>query len=240
MAGARTVCVAVALALFAGCGGEQRPPAQRTATATPAPKAPAAAKVKFRAADGRTVSGSYTAAAKKGAPAIVLLHELRGGRDQWEPLVPYLHAAGYATLAYDSRSSPVESERIHDLVGAVRWLRSRPGADPDRLGLVGASVGASTAVLAIATKERRTVDAAVALSPPDSPDIWRLQDGGRYRAHDVLFIADAREAPTAEGMLAGAVRSKLQRSAASGHGVVLLPQPSIREALLAWLGDRVR
>ena len=183
--------------------------------------------------------GAYTPAGRD-APAVVLLHEIRGGVDQWAPLVPFLHEAGFATLAYQSRSSAIESERLPDAIGAVRWLRSRPDVDPQRLALVGASIGASTTVLAMATKAREDVDAAVALSPPDSGDIWALQDDDRYRPHDVLLIADASESSSAEGMLDGAVRSKFMQSEGPGHGVALLPERDVHDALLAWLDDRVR
>jgi BAAT / Acyl-CoA thioester hydrolase C terminal len=252
MTGVRTACLVAALAaavVVAGCGGDDdgtRAAAEPAVTATPTPApaeappdAPAARKVRFRATDGEPVSGRYTPAGRD-APAIVLLHQIDGGVDQWEPLVPYLHAAGFATLAYQSRQSALEAERLPDAIGALRWLRSHPDVDPRRLGLVGASIGASTAVLAMATKARRTVDAAVALSPPDSSDIWSLQDDDRYRPHDVLFIADDREAVSAEGMMDGAVRSELLRSEGPGHGVALLPERGVRDALLAWLDERVR
>ncbi len=111
---------------------------------------------------------------------------------------------------------------------------------PRRIALVGASIGASTAVLAMATGAGRTVDAAVALSPPDSSDIWSLQDDGRYRPHDVLFVSDEREAPSAEGMLDGAVRSEAIRSDGAGHGVALLAEAGVRDALVDWLEARVR
>ena len=171
---------------------------------------------------------------------MVLLHEIRGGPDQWAPLTGTLHAAGFATLAYASRASAIERERLPDALAAVRWLRGRRDVDPRRLALVGASIGASTAVLAMATGARRTVDAAVALSPPDSSDIWSLQDDGRYRPHDVLFVSDEREAPSAEGMLDGAVRSEAIRSAGAGHGVALLAEAGVRDALVDWLEARVR
>jgi dienelactone hydrolase len=133
----------------------------------------------------------------------------------------------------------MERERLPDALAAVRWLRGRGDVDPRRLGLVGASIGASTTVLAMATGARRTVEAAVALSPPDSADIWRLQDNGRYHPHDLLLVSDAREARAAESMLQGAVRSKALRSENPGHGVALLAEPRIRDALLAWLRTRV-
>jgi acetyl esterase/lipase len=256
MAGARYACIAaaVAAALVAGCGGDDEPAAPAaseptatvTATETPTPApteappdAPAAKHVRFRAGDGEPVRGRYTAAGRD-APAVVLLHQIDGGVDQMDPLVPYLHAAGFATLAYESRRSPMEAERLPDALGALRWLRERRDVDPERIALVGASIGASTAVLAMATRARATVDAAVALSPPDSSDIWALQDDDRYRPHDVLFIADDSEAASAEGMLEGAVRSKLVRSEGPGHGIALVPEQGVRDALLGWLDDRVR
>jgi hypothetical protein len=254
MAGGRRTWIAgaLAVALVAGCGDddEQRPPAASepaaTATSTPTPEqvaappdAPTARKVRFQATDGEPVSGRYTPAGRD-APGVVLLHEIRGGPDQWAPLVPFLHEAGFATLAYQSRASALEAERLPDAIGALRWLRARPDVDPRRIALIGASIGASTAVLAMATEARRTADAAVALSPPDSADIWALQDDDRYRPHDVLFVADASEASSAKGMLDGAIRSKFLQSEGPGHGVALLPERGVHDALLAWLDERVR
>jgi hypothetical protein len=228
----------VAAALLSGCGGDDEAPAERprgTAAAEPSPPpAPPARTVRFQAADGEPVVAQFTAAGRR-APAVVLLHEIRGGPAQWEELVPYLHEAGFATLAYQSRTSAVDRDRVLDAVGAVRWLRARPEVDRRRLALVGASIGASTAVLAMATGTRRTVDAAVALSPPDSADIWRLQGENRYRPHDMLLVSDEREAASAESMLEGAVRSKAMRSSRPGHGVALLGDDEVRDALLAWL-----
>ena len=239
----RAVLALAAVAIVAaGCGDQatDQQRAEATATATPAPpQAPAATNVHFAASDGKRVTAQYTRAGDK-APAVVLLHESNGGPDQWDVLVPSLHAAGFATLAYLSRPSTQERDRIRDLLGAVDWLRHRRDVDPRRLGLVGASIGASTTVYAMATGTRRTVAAAVALSPPDSADIWRLQDRHRYRPHDVLMVSDDRESGSVDGMMSGAVRSHAMRSRHTGHGVVLLGEPGVRDALLAWLNTRVR
>jgi hypothetical protein len=235
----RGVLAAFCLAA-AGCGssGERPPGPSPRPPATATPTAPRARSVHFRAADRRRVTGEYTAAGTH-APALVLLHEIRGGPDQWSGLVPYLHAAGFATLAYQSRFSPAERDRLPDALAAVRWLRTRRDVDPQRLGLVGASIGASTAVLAMATGARRTVDAAVALSPPDTPDVWTLQDRDRYHPHDLLLISDTRESASAKSMLEGAARSRTLRSAGPGHGVALLAEAKVRDALVAWLEARV-
>jgi BAAT / Acyl-CoA thioester hydrolase C terminal len=252
MAGASSTALvgAFVLALLAGCGGDDQtspasaptPTPRAAATPTPTPTAtppamPAESQVRFPATDGKPVRGRYARAPRWNAPAVVLLHEVRGGPEQWEPLIPLLHEAGFATLAYESRPSWAEAERLPDAAGAVRWLRGRPGVDHDRIALVGASIGASTAVLAMATQTGRTATDAVALSPPDSADIWRLQDRDRYRPHDLLLIADERESDSAKGMLDGAVGSKFMQSEGPGHGVALLAEEGVRDALLGWLRD---
>lgn len=253
MTGVRRTWIAAALvvALVVGCGddGEPSPAASEptpppTVTTTPEPAAtppapPPARHVRFAASDGERVEGEYTPAGRN-ARALVLLHELDGGPSQWEPLIPYLHDAGFATLAYRSRPAASESERLPDAIGAVRWLRGRSDVDPRRLGLVGSSIGASTTVLAMATEARRTVDAAVALSPVASSDIWALQDDDTYRPHDVLLVADDREAVSAKEMLDGAVRSRFLQSAEPGHGLALLPEQAVHDAVLGWLDERVR
>jgi hypothetical protein len=232
-------CLALGAVLVAGCGDDRDAPQQRPRTQAAAPAAAPARTVKFADADGEPVTARYTPAGTR-APAVVLLHEIRGGPDQWDTLVPDLHAAGFATLAYQSRGSVLEHERLRDADAAVRWLRARRDVDRRRLALVGASIGASTTVLAMATAVGRRVDAAVALSPPDSADIWDLQGKGRYRPHDMLLVSDERESSSVDGMLQGAVRSKAMRSKRPGHGVALLAEPGVRRALLAWLDERVK
>jgi hypothetical protein len=237
-------------AALAGCGGDAAPEPAPVASATPGataspaqaatPAAPPTRAVRFRATDGRRVEGRFSEGRGRNAPAVVLLHEIRGGPDQWTPLLGSLHEAGFATLAYRSRPSIVESERLPDAIGALRWLRSRRGVDGSRLGMVGASIGASTTVLAMAGEGGRLARAAVALSPPDSSDIWDLQGRGRYRPHDLLLVSDQRESSSAEGMLEGARRSRALVSERPGHGVALLPEPEVRRALLRWLQTRVR
>jgi pimeloyl-ACP methyl ester carboxylesterase len=219
----RAAIVVLATGSLAGCGAEHAP------TVPTPPKTPAARTVHIGQLTAR-----YTAAGPH-APAILLLHEIRGGPDQWDPLIPYLHRAGFATLAPKSGSSPLEHERLPDVRAALRWLRERS----DRIGIVGASIGASTTALAMATVAR-SAKAAVALSPPDSADVWNLQARHRYHPHDVLFVSDAREAPSVDGMTDGAVRSKAMRSSEDGHGIELLSDEDVRAALLAWLKSRLR
>lgn len=90
-------------------------------------------------------------------PAVVVVHgsEADSAVDYYSE--PYLYAAnGFATLAFDKRGTG-ESEgkylqNFHvlsdDVVAAVRWLRTQPGIDGNRIHLVGFSQGGWIAPLA--------------------------------------------------------------------------------------------
>ena len=238
------LAAALATALvLAGCGDGAAPERPRAVLGdgrpAAAPEAPPAKQVRFRAADGKPVEGRFTAAGRS-RPRSCSCTRSAAARTSGTGCVGALHEAGFATLAYRSRPSIVESERLPDAIGALRWLRSRKGVDRRRLALVGASIGASTTVLAMAGEGGRLARAGVALSPPDSADIWDLQGRGRYRPHDLLLVSDERESSSAEGMLDGARRSRALRSERPGHGVTLLAEPGVRAALVRWLRTRVR
>jgi hypothetical protein len=110
----RAAITAASLAAALGaCGGDE-PPAPATRSPAPAatqaatPAAPPARRVRFRASDGKPVKGVYRPAGA-AAPAVVLVSGLVGGADQWDAFMPYLHDAGFATLAYDGRGGVDEA-----------------------------------------------------------------------------------------------------------------------------------
>ncbi|MFL5826733.1 MAG: alpha/beta hydrolase family protein [Thermoleophilaceae bacterium] len=223
----------------AGCGGgHSAAPSGTTNTSTAreaaAPRPVGGSDVSFRASDGKSVNGVLTSAGSR-APAVILVHEVNGGADQWDPFVPYLHDAGFTTLAYDGRGGLDEVDLAREVAGAISFLRKRPEADPKRIQVVGASIGASAAVMSIATKGQRSLAGAVALSPADSPSFIELQAKDRYSPHDVLFVSDTNEAGNLENLAPGAVRSKKLESGDPGHGVALLQHADVRDAVLAWL-----
>jgi alpha-beta hydrolase superfamily lysophospholipase len=208
--------LAVLIVALAGCGGATAPPASE--------------RVHFSATDGEPVSARLTPAGPQ-APTVVLVYD---HSPHWTTLVPVLHDAGYATLAHDVRRSPLESERVKDTLGAVRWLRARGDT---RIALFGDGLGASSVVLAAARDPR--IAATIALSPIDTPDVWTLQDAGRYHPHDLLLISDRAGAAAPDSMLDGAERSRVLRSREAGYGMGLLDEERVRSAVLAWLDERV-
>lgn len=240
-------CVTISLLVFlpAGCGDDPERKARATASPTPAATATASAtpsaeragkEVTFRG-DGRRVRGVLARESAK-APAVILLHQRGGDLSQWDELAPVLQRAGFTTLAYDDRGSLDETEMVGDLAAAVRYLRRDRPQLP--VGVVGASNGASTAVYAGSHRLRRQLDAIVAMSPADSSPLIELQTSGAYRPHDMLLISDRSEGVTTENLLPGARRSKRLVAAENGHGVELVDDPEVREAIVRWLDDRLR
>ena len=237
----RAAIGAAALALaLAGCGGGDEPPPPGASSAAPggAPAAPAARAVRFRGPEGSALAGIYRPAGD-AAPAIVLVNGLVGGPGQWEPFAPYLHAAGFATLAYRGRAGVDEGASVDEVAAAVAFLRGRRDVDARRLAVVGSSVGATAAVLAMTGPAGRRVRAAVALSPLGRPVFARLRAQHRYRPRAVLFLSDQRERKSAMALARGAVGSRAVVSEAVGHGVALLEAEANRRAVLDWLARRL-
>lgn len=94
--------------------------------------------------------------AGRQSPALVLMHGWGGNSAAMLPLVGPLHAAGYTLLLVDARchgrsdsdsfaSLPRFAE---DIEAALAWLAGQEAADPQRLGVLGHSVGAGAALLA--------------------------------------------------------------------------------------------
>ncbi len=86
---------------------------------------------------------------------IVLLHGLNGERSSVLEVAKVLHAAGYSLLLPDLPGHGASGGAITtygyreavDITAAVRYLQGRPDVDPQRIGLMGWSLGAVTALL---------------------------------------------------------------------------------------------
>jgi pimeloyl-ACP methyl ester carboxylesterase len=208
-------------------------------------------EVQFPTVDGVLLSGSLTVPRRQAA-AVVLVHQFGSDRHDWDGFVPVLDRAGFATLAYDMRGMgrslsrwpskrryfpPSDEERYldtmpRDVAAALRFLRARRGADPERIAVVGAGHGANVAYAGSARP--RAARATVALSPV--PLQGALRPRGRI-PRGVLFISSRLEA-AAVLELAQTVREPRLTMLArdpEGHGVALLRERAVRRAILDWL-----
>ena len=90
----------------------------------------------------------------KSSPTILLLHPYRRNKETFLPLARDLHLNGYNVLLLDFRGHGESGgkavsfgvKEVNDIASAIQYVRKR-GFDPSRIGLVGVSMGAATAIL---------------------------------------------------------------------------------------------
>jgi pimeloyl-ACP methyl ester carboxylesterase len=143
----------------------------------------------FPAADGVGIKGWFIPSGVEGrGPAVVFVHgwmwnrlgnvahQVSGLEDadvDFMPAAKGLHDAGYHVLLFDIRWHG-ESDRgrnplsygpieCRDYIGAVRYLRSRPEVDGDRIGAIGCSMGGNAVLYG--THECQPVKALLAIQP---------------------------------------------------------------------------
>ena len=117
---------------------------------------PGARDVVFPAADGTELSGWYVPG--RGRAAVVLAHGSHGSREAVRSHLMMLVELGYGVLAFDARGHGESSGDPNalgwrgdaDVEGAVRFLRGLPEVDPNRVGVLGLSMGGEEALRAAA------------------------------------------------------------------------------------------
>lgn len=109
---------------------------------------------------------SASADAPANDPAVIAVHGLGGCKRDQSVLIPagMLHEAGFTVLVIDMRDhgdSTIEdgrfaggTEEYRDVLGAWDWLVEERGIPPERIGLLGVSLGAGTVVIAAGQEER--------------------------------------------------------------------------------------
>ncbi len=92
------------------------------------------------------------------APTLVLCHGAWTGRRECLPLALSMHRRGYNVLLFDFRAHGLSEGRyitvghreMNDVLGAVAYLKTRPEVDVERIGVIGFSMGAASAIRAAA------------------------------------------------------------------------------------------
>ena len=204
--------------------------------------------VTFTARDGTQVSGSLFLPERSPAPAVVLLPMMPRSRHDWDGAAPKFLDAGIAVLAIDFRRGGMPrtdkngGEDLTDLVldaeAARAYLGTRPEIAPGRIGMAGASVGASVAVLAAAADE--TIRSLALLSPSLEYRNLRIEAQIRkYGSRPALLVASSedpyalRSARAMVGM--GDGQRELRVLSGAGHGTSMLSrEPDLATALVDW------
>lgn len=122
-------------------------------------------------------------------PAVLFLHGFTGGKAEGHRLfvevARRLAGEGIASLrldfmgsgdsAGDFRDCTVDTQ-VLDTHAALAWMRDHPGLDPERLGLVGISLGGMVAALALG--DDPALKAGVLLCPVGDPEGAAQRRGG--------------------------------------------------------------
>lgn len=183
-------------------------------------------------------------------PAVLCLHQWRNDRSSYADLAQAFVRAGITVLAVDMRGnggsvrradgSAVQADRLagRDVAAAVAWLRAQASVDPARIGIVGASYGASNALQFAAAHAEV---AAIALLSPGVNyfNVLPTEDAiRRYRGRPLFLAASADDVRSAEavalyrGVRPDAVVHELKRA---GHGTEMLASsPALLRDLAAF------
>jgi dienelactone hydrolase len=139
--------------------------------------------VTFRADDGRTVTATFYEANHLPAPAVVLVPALGHPRDEWQALAQHFAEQDITALTIDLPGATLP-EAVGELAGwasvvraAVSWVAVQPNVRPAAIGVAGASLGGSLAVVAASGDQR--IRALAVVSP--SVDYRGLRIDGPLR-----------------------------------------------------------
>ncbi len=227
-----------------------------------------------RAQDGGTVRPAtvngipvFVYSTGEQSPAVVVAHGFSGSAQIMDPLARGLMRSGLTVITFDfpghgANAEPLTaaatqrdstSDVLQSALGdVVAWARQQPEVDPDRLALLGHSMGASAVVQYLVDDDASRARAAVTLSLPSAA---RIPTGESAVPPNLLLLFGALESSTfadaaLEGVRAaypeanvgqqyGNVTAGTARQAQSIPGVEhigILFSPSTLDATVAWLG----
>lgn len=116
--------------------------------------------VTFNARDGITLHGYFIPGKNAQGKTVVFCHEVGAGWGSWHKYASFIPENGYNLFSFDFRGhgmtnsngySPnqwISQYEIHDLIGAISYLKTRHDVDTDKLAFFGISRGAGAAICA--------------------------------------------------------------------------------------------
>jgi dienelactone hydrolase len=190
-------------------------------------------RISFRTDDGLTLAATWHEPSSRPAPAVIFVHMLQKSRRDWDEVAAQMAAAGIGALTVDLRghgdspgSAQDYSGMIQDVRAARRFLSSRADVTPARIGIAGASIGASLAALAAA--DDPSVVSLALLSPSLDYRGLRLDAAVRkYGARPLLLVASDDDG------YAGRTVRDLRKAGAGVREVVVLNHAGHGTAMLA-------
>lgn len=136
--------------------------------------------VTLTSSDGVTLSGWYIPSHNQAA--VMLIHGYGGNRLEMIWRADMLARHGYGVLLYDQRGSGESGGEVrsygwadvNDVAAALEFLQNRDDVDPERIGILGFSVGGQVALRAAAQMKEIKAVAADGPSMAVSRDVFPL------------------------------------------------------------------
>ncbi|MCZ6632521.1 MAG: alpha/beta fold hydrolase [bacterium] len=220
------------------------------------------AAVNFETSDGFTLVGTwFTPTQSTGPrPVVILLHMFNQNHSEWFPFAPDLVVEnGYVVLAFDMRGHGLSTLRNgqpfpitgftaedinampNDVEAAIAWIKTRPEADPTRIGIIGADIGANIAFVSAGTLPE--IKATVSISPEyrgnrESEILVGTNIAG-FQPKNILYVASFGDqytytsSETMSQLTQGTTRVIGYQGVA--HGVQLLDDQTAWNDILNWL-----
>jgi fermentation-respiration switch protein FrsA (DUF1100 family) len=146
------------LGALSGCIERQFFYPDRTAYTTPAQFGLRSQDVWIPGPNGSRLHGWWIPAQGPARGTVLHLHGNAANISNHLPLVAWLPAAGFNLLTFDYRGygestgggEPTLDGVVDDGLAALAWVRQAPGVDPQRLIVLGQSLGGATALRAVA------------------------------------------------------------------------------------------
>jgi dienelactone hydrolase len=210
----------------------------------------AAQRVTLRTDDGVTLTATWYEPSNRPGPAVILVHMLQRSRRDWEPLAQRLASEGIGALAVDLRGhgessgqAPSAAEEsatfaslLADVRAARRFLATRSDVQQTRVGIAGASLGASLAALHAAADPG--IASLALLSPALDYRGLRIEAALRKLPKPVLLVAsddDFYASRSARELQKGAGPREVLTLSRAGHGTNMLAHdPDLVRALIDW------
>jgi alpha-beta hydrolase superfamily lysophospholipase len=201
----------------------------------------------LRAEDGTILSVAVYEPSQRPSPAVILVHMLTRSKADWEPAAERLQEAGFLTIAVDLRghgesAGAFDASRdlamsLQDVQAAIEFARTRPGVIPGRIGIAGASLGASLAAMAAAADP--AVQAIALLSPSLDYRGLRCETSLRkYGSRAALLVAatnDPYSLRSVKQLATSGTHREVLTLEGAGHGTVMLSrQPELISHLVDW------
>jgi len=211
-------------------------------------------EVNFETDDGFVIYGDFYQPENPNGKALILLHMLRTDKSHWTEFAQRLKERGYYVLAIDLRGHGKSIEKngkritwqefdendfknmVLDVKAAKIFLIEK-NIDSKSIGIVGASIGANTALnYAVSDEEIRVI---ALLSPGLDYRGVKTEEAMKIYDRPVFIAASKEDEPAASSSLklyelaVGTKELKIYENA--GHGTRMFANTNLMKVLIEWL-----